>query len=101
MPFYENVFGWQTRVQSDTPEFRNTVLTAGGRTSPGSGRHRGRPGGRGIRRWQVYFRVANVDSALRGIVRLGGTVLRPAADTPFGRLAEATDPMGARFSLAG
>jgi hypothetical protein len=48
----------------------------------------------------VYFRVADVDSALRGIGRLGGSVLRPAADTPFGRLAEAADPMGARFNLA-
>ena len=52
-------------------------------------------------RWEVFFRVPDVDSALRGVVRLGGTVLRAAADTPFGRLAEAADPMGARFNLAG
>ncbi len=52
-------------------------------------------------RWEVFFRVADVDSALAGIVQLGGKVLRAAADTPFGRLAEAADPMGARFNLAG
>ena len=102
VPFYEDVFGWQTRVQSDTAEFRDTVLTAGGEdfagiSAAGDGDlAEGEPG-----RWQVYFRVADVDSALRGITRLGGTVLRPAADTPFGRLAEAADQMGARFSLAG
>jgi predicted enzyme related to lactoylglutathione lyase len=100
--FYEDVFGWQTRVQSDTPEFRDTVLTAGGEdfagisAATGDDLAAGEPG-----RWQVYFRVADVDAALRGITRLGGTVLRAAADTPFGRLAEAADPMGARFSLAG
>ena len=52
-------------------------------------------------RWDVFVKVADVDSAVKGIARLGGTVLRPAADTPFGRLAEVADPMGARFNLAG
>jgi uncharacterized protein len=102
VPFYENVFGWQTRVQSDTPEFRDTVLTAGGEDFAGitaatdGDLADGEPG-----RWEVFFRVADVDSALEGIARLGGTVLRAAAGTPFGRLAEAADPMGARFNLAG
>jgi uncharacterized protein len=102
VPFYENVFGWQTRVQSDTPEFRDTVLTAGGEDFAGitaaadGDLASGEPG-----RWEVFFRVADVDSALEGVTRLGGTVLRAAADTPFGRLAEAADPMGARFNIAG
>jgi len=30
---------------------------------------------------------------------LGGKVLRPAEDTPYGRLANAADPMGGRFKL--
>jgi len=100
--FYEDVFGWRTRVQSDTPEFRDTVLTAGGEDFAGIAAATdgdlaaGEPG-----RWEVFLRVADVDSALRGVVALGGKILRPAADTPFGRLAEAADPMGARFNLAG
>jgi predicted enzyme related to lactoylglutathione lyase len=100
--FYEDVFGWQTRVNSDTPELHDTLLTSDGEDFAGIAAAKegdlapGEPG-----RWDVFFSVADVDSALRGITRLGGTVLRPAEDTPFGRLAEAADPMGARFSLAG
>jgi predicted enzyme related to lactoylglutathione lyase len=45
--------------------------------------------------------VADTDAALARVVELGGTVLRAAADTPFGRLAEAADPTGARLRLAG
>jgi uncharacterized protein len=102
VPFYEDVFGWRTRVQSDTDEFRATVLTADGDDFAGIAAAgdgdlaAGEPG-----RWEVFFQVADVDSALRGVDALGGSVLRPAADTPFGRLAEVADPMGARFSLAG
>ena len=100
--FYQDVFGWQTRVQSDTPEFRDTVQTAGGEDFAGIGAAldgdlaAGEAG-----RWEVFFRVADTDAALARVVELGGTVLREAADTPFGRLAEAADPTGTRFSLAG
>ena len=34
--FYQDVFGWDTDVMSDTPEFRYTTLGAGGRPRPGS-----------------------------------------------------------------
>jgi uncharacterized protein len=100
--FYENVFGWQTRVASDTPQYRSTVLTAGGEDFAGiAAASDGElaPGEAG--RWDVFVKVADVDAALEGIVALGGSVLTPAFDSPFGRLAEAADPMGARFSLAG
>lgn len=100
--FYEDVFGWQTRVQSDTPEFRDTVQTADGEDFAGIVAARdgdlaaGQAG-----RWEVFFRVADIDATLTRVVELGGTVLREPADTPFGRLAEAADPTGTRFSLAG
>jgi predicted enzyme related to lactoylglutathione lyase len=100
--FYENVFGWQTRVQSDEPESRSTVQTAGGEdfagivAAPDGDLAAGEAG-----RWEVFFRVADTDAALARVVELGGTVLREAEDTPFGRLAEAADPTGTRFSLAG
>jgi predicted enzyme related to lactoylglutathione lyase len=100
--FYQDVFGWQTRVRSDTPEFRDTVQTTGGEDFAGIVAARdgdltaGEAG-----RWEVFFRVADTDAALARVAGLGGTVLREAEDTPFGRLAEAADPTGTRFSLAG
>ena len=49
--------------------------------------------------WSIYFEVEDVDAALELIVELGGTVAGPAEDTPYGRLAAATDPTGTRFKL--
>ena len=51
--------------------------------------------------WTVYFGVDDTDAALAKIAELGGTVVRPAEDTPYGRLAAATDPTGAQFKLVG
>ena len=38
-------------------------------------------------------------TALDRVVELGGSVSIPAETTPYGVLAEALDPMGARFKL--
>jgi predicted enzyme related to lactoylglutathione lyase len=47
----------------------------------------------------VYFGVEDTDAALAKIVDLGGSVLTAAQDSPYGRLATAADPTGARFKL--
>ena len=49
--------------------------------------------------WSIYFAVEDADAALAKITELGGSVVRPAEDTPYGRLAEAADPTGANFKL--
>jgi predicted enzyme related to lactoylglutathione lyase len=49
--------------------------------------------------WSVYFGVEDTDAALARIAELGGAVVEPATDTPYGRLAQAADPAGARFKL--
>ena len=97
--FYRTVFGWDTRVESDTPEFRSTILEHGDEQLAGimdaSGfLPEGVPGG-----WSVYFAVADTDLALSEVVALGGEVLMGAEDTPYGRLAIAADPTGAVFKL--
>jgi predicted enzyme related to lactoylglutathione lyase len=38
--------------------------------------------------------------ALQVIIDDGGSVLRPAEDTPYGRLAAAADPTGTMFNLS-
>ena len=49
--------------------------------------------------WNVYFEVADIDASLAQVTELGGTVVEPAQDTPYGRLAQAADPTGVRFKL--
>lgn len=45
--------------------------------------------------WSIYFGVDDTDAALANIVELGGSVRMAAEDTPYGRIAAATDPAGA------
>lgn len=97
--FYREVFAWDTHSQSDTPEFRYTTLGEGGDQLAGimdasAFLPEGVPA-----HWSVYFGVADADAALVRIVELGGSVLQPAEDTPYGRLAQAADPTGAAFKL--
>lgn len=49
--------------------------------------------------WSVYFSVEDADKTLERIEALGGAVVASAEDTPYGRLAQATDPTGALFKL--
>ena len=49
--------------------------------------------------WSIYFGVADTDAALEKVVELRGKVRQPAEDTPYGRLAQASDPTGTLFKL--
>jgi predicted enzyme related to lactoylglutathione lyase len=49
--------------------------------------------------WSIYFGAEDADKTLAQIVDLGGSIVQPAEDTPYGRLAQATDPTGALFKL--
>jgi uncharacterized protein len=97
--FYRDVFRWDTHVVSDTPDFRYTTLAHGddwlaGIMDASGFLPEGVPS-----HWSVYFGVDDADAALTKIVELGGSVLAPAEDTPYGRLATAADPTGAQFKL--
>jgi len=48
----------------------------------------------------VNLGVADVDAAVAQVETLGGHVLSPGFDTPYGRMAAVTDPFGASFWLA-
>ena len=97
--FYRKVFRWKTDVVGDTPEFRYTTLKIGddifaGIMDASSFLPEGVPA-----HWSVYFGVDDTDAALAKIVALGGSIVTPAQDTPYGRLATAADPTGAQFKL--
>jgi predicted enzyme related to lactoylglutathione lyase len=49
--------------------------------------------------WRTYFAVDDADESVNEVVRLGGTVRRPAEDMPYGRWADVADPTGASFSV--
>lgn len=49
--------------------------------------------------WMAYFAVGNTDAAVKKITSLGGKVGVAPFDTPYGRIAVATDPTGAAFSI--
>ncbi|NLG48040.1 VOC family protein [Gordonia sp. (in: high G+C Gram-positive bacteria)] len=50
--------------------------------------------------WQVYITVADVAATLAKATELGGSVLMPPDDTPYGVLAAFKDPMGAAICIA-
>ncbi len=97
--FYREVFGWDTHVHSDSPEFRYSTL------GEGEGQLAGIMDAQAFlptgvpSYWAVYLMAENADETLVQVEKLGGTILEPAQDTPYGRLATAADPTGAQFKL--
>ena len=49
--------------------------------------------------WNTYFSIDSVDDATAKVLQLGGSIVRPPEDSPFGRISLVTDPAGAPFSL--
>ena len=97
--FYRDVFGWDTHVEGDTPEFRYTTLGEGDDSKAGimdasAFLPEGVPA-----HWSIYFQVDDADDALAKVTELGGSVVMAADDTPYGRLATAADPGGNTFKL--
>jgi predicted enzyme related to lactoylglutathione lyase len=98
MPFYRDVFGWDVHTMSDTPEFRYTThgLNDQARAGimDGSAFLGDQPS-----RWQFYLEVADTDATVARAEAMGGTVVQPAEDTPYGRVALLKDPEGVPFSV--
>jgi predicted enzyme related to lactoylglutathione lyase len=51
--------------------------------------------------WIVYWGVTDADATVSKSQELGGQVMAPAADTPWGRFALLGDPTGAVFAVLG
>ncbi|MGA7204038.1 MAG: VOC family protein [Specibacter sp.] len=97
--FYEDVFGWDTSVMADTPDFKYTTLGEGPAALAGIMDAANALPEQVPSNWQVYFQVEDTDAAVATALSLGATVIQPAEDTPFGRLAGLTDPTGAMFKI--
>ncbi len=99
--FYRSVFHWETQTVGDTDEFRYTVMLDPG----GDGELAGimdasawLPAGVPAH-WSVYWTSDDADATVAKALTLGGSVVVPAEDTPYGRLATLADPAGAQFKL--
>lgn len=97
--FYRQAFAWDTHVMSDEADFRYSTFGEGDAQAAGimdaaAMLPEGVPA-----HWSIYFGVEDADAALRQVVELGGSVVREAEDTPFGRLAQVTDSTGAQFRI--
>ena len=100
LDFYREVFGWQTETVSDTDEFRYSTASFDGEALLGvmdgtTDLPEGMP-----TNWFFFLGADDVDKTVQLVVDNGGSVIRGAEDTPYGRLAAVADPTGAGFNLS-
>ena len=97
--FYRDVFGWDPHTASDEEDFRYTTLGEGDNMLAGIMDASGFLPEGDPASWSIYFEVEDADATIAQAVELGGSVVTPAEDTPYGRLATLTDPTGTTFKL--
>jgi predicted enzyme related to lactoylglutathione lyase len=100
LDFYREVFGWQLESVSDTDEFRYSTATFDGKALVGVMDGASCLPDGVASDWSFFFGAADVDKTIELIVEHGGSVVRGAEDTPYGRLAAVADPTGAGFNLS-
>jgi uncharacterized protein len=97
--FYAAVFGYEYGDMSSDSFSYATLLINGQQVVGGIGAF---PGGRDDAHqafWGVYFGTADTDKSVELLTSHGGKVIRPATDSPYGRMAIVADNQGAVFSL--
>ena len=98
MAFYTEVFGFTyTDMSGDGFEYK--MIEVDGNTVGGIGTLPAEVPAHIPPHWRVYFAVDDADAAVEKVTALGGAVLRPATDMPYGRNADVADPQGAAFSV--
>ena len=94
LDFYREVFDWQIDTVSDTDEFRYSTANFDGEALLG------------VMGWDVdpdwcfFLGCDDVDKTVQLVLDNGGSVIRDAEDTPYGRLAAVADATGANFNLS-
>jgi uncharacterized protein len=97
--FYAAVFGYEYGDMSSDGFSYATMLINGQQVVGGMGAF---PEGHADDQpaaWSVYFGTSDTDKAVSTAVGNGGRVIRPASDSPYGRMAVVADAEGAVFSL--
>lgn len=99
LDFYRTVFGWTTETVSDTDEFRYSTALFDGEALVGVMDGSNIPG-EAPSNWCFFLGADDVDKTVALVTDHGGSVVRGAEDTPYGRLAAVADPTGAGFNLS-
>lgn len=95
--FYQAVFGHRVDpMPMAGPDYGTFAVAGGEEPVGGMGGLMGAPDG-SPSHWLVYFGVADTDAAVAAAEKAGGTVLSPASDTPYGKMAGIADEAGAMF----
>lgn len=100
LDFYVKVFDWHVDTVSDTDEFRYSTASFDGEALVGimdgsTILPEGAPSN-----WFFFLGSDDVDKTVALVKDNGGSVVRDAEDTPYGRLAAVADPTGAGFNLS-
>jgi hypothetical protein len=96
--FYHAVFGYAYGDMS-SEGFNYATLDLAGSPVGGIGELDPNFPPEGPATWATYFGVADADSAVARTTELGGSVVRPAWDSPYGRMAVLADDQGAVFAI--
>jgi uncharacterized protein len=96
--FYRAVFGYDYQDMSGDG-FKYAILMVDGHEVGGIGEYPAGTPDQMPAAWTAYFQVAGVDAAVAKVAELGGSVIRPLEDTPYGRLGVVADNHGAVFAL--
>ena len=96
--FYAAVFGYEFGDMSGDGFSYATLLLAGHEVG-GIGGYPADVPAEVPAAWSTYFGTADTDASVAKATQLGGSVIRPATDSPYGRMATVADSQGAMFSL--
>lgn len=94
--FYGAVFG-VTFTEMGDENFTYSSMHVNGNVVGGLGAARAD----GFTGWRTYFAVTDADEAAATVQRLGGSVVKPVEDSPFGRMGHLADAHGAQFAVIG
>ena len=97
--FYAAVFGYEYGDMSSDGFSYATLLINGQQVVGGIGAFPPGQDASHPAHWSVYFGASDTDESVDTAVGNGGRVIRPATDSPYGRMAVVADPEGAVFSL--
>jgi predicted enzyme related to lactoylglutathione lyase len=96
--FYQDVFGYGYQDMSGDG-FTYAMLMVDGHEVGGIGEYPAGTPGQMPAAWSVYFQVSDVDAGAAKVTELGGRIVQPLRDSPYGRIAVVADNHGAVFSL--